>query len=55
MRARRQLEGLQLASALRESLGREGYNGSKFRGDLLAGLTVGISAIPLVLWRWPSP
>lgn len=47
MPARRQLEGLQLASALRDSLGREGYNGSKFRGDLLAGLTVGISAIPL--------
>ncbi|MDO6748196.1 C4-dicarboxylic acid transporter DauA [Gilvimarinus sp. 1_MG-2023] len=47
MPARRQLEGLQFAYALRDSLGREGYNGSKLRGDLLAGLTVGISAIPL--------
>ncbi|MDO3386794.1 C4-dicarboxylic acid transporter DauA [Gilvimarinus sp. SDUM040013] len=47
MPARRKLEGLQLASALRDSLGGEGYGVDKLRGDLLAGLTVGISAIPL--------
>ncbi|MFO0760266.1 MAG: C4-dicarboxylic acid transporter DauA [Byssovorax sp.] len=34
------------ASALRESL-REGYTGEKFRSDLLAGLVVGIVALPL--------
>ncbi|MDO3383344.1 C4-dicarboxylic acid transporter DauA [Gilvimarinus algae] len=47
MPARRQLEGLKVASALRESCLEEGYSFHKLRGDLLAGLTVGISAIPL--------
>ncbi|WP_339896517.1 C4-dicarboxylic acid transporter DauA [uncultured Gilvimarinus sp.] len=47
MSARRHLQGLQVASALRASCLRERYSLSKFRGDLMAGLTVGISAIPL--------
>jgi SulP family sulfate permease len=37
---------LRFASALRESL-REGYDARKFRDDLLAGLVVGIVALPL--------
>lgn len=47
MSARRNLQGLKVASALRESCFEEGYNLNKLRGDLLAGITVGISAIPL--------
>ncbi|WP_020207788.1 C4-dicarboxylic acid transporter DauA [Gilvimarinus chinensis] len=47
MSARRNLQGLKVASALRESCFEEGYNFTKLRGDLLAGITVGISAIPL--------
>ncbi|UTF58597.1 C4-dicarboxylic acid transporter DauA [Gilvimarinus sp. DA14] len=47
MSARRNLLGLKVASAVRESCFDEGYNVAKLRGDLLAGITVGISAIPL--------
>jgi len=47
MSARRHLQSLQVASALRASLLHERYSGAKLRGDLMAGLTVGISAIPL--------
>ncbi|MCP8899521.1 C4-dicarboxylic acid transporter DauA [Gilvimarinus xylanilyticus] len=47
MSARRNLQSLKVASALRESCFEEGYNLTKLRGDLLAGITVGISAIPL--------
>lgn len=47
MPPRRQLKGLRIASALRETCLEERYSWGKLRGDILAGLTVGISAIPL--------
>lgn len=37
-----------LAAALRETLG-QGYRAADFRGDLAAGLTVGIVAVPLAM------
>lgn len=43
----RSLKGLKFASALLDSCVTEPYTLIKLRGDLLAGLTVGISAIPL--------
>ena len=46
MRQSARLRGLRVAGALREALA-EGYARSKFYGDLLAGITVGIVAIPL--------
>ncbi|WP_339617944.1 C4-dicarboxylic acid transporter DauA [uncultured Gilvimarinus sp.] len=47
MSARRQLQGLRIASGLSDSCLKEGYSLNKLRGDVMAGLTVGISAIPL--------
>jgi SulP family sulfate permease len=43
----RRLQRLQVASGLRDSIVRERYGVSALRGDVMAGLTVGISAIPL--------
>ncbi|QEW07416.1 C4-dicarboxylic acid transporter DauA [Nitrincola iocasae] len=46
--SRARLHSLGIASALRESL-REGYTRRDFSGDLIAGVTVGIIAIPLAM------
>ncbi|KKO50170.1 transporter [Arsukibacterium sp. MJ3] len=48
MSHRHYLFSLRLGHALRESLA-EGYNRTKFSKDLLAGITVGIIAIPLAM------
>lgn len=47
MQFRRHLFSLQLAHAMRESFKNKSYNRQRFMGDALAGLTVGIIAIPL--------
>lgn len=46
---RAHLFSLRIANALRESCFKEAYGFSRFKGDLLAGLTVGIIAIPLAM------
>jgi len=46
---RAHLFSLRLAHALRESVGREPYTAARFSRDLLAGLTVGVIAIPLAM------
>jgi len=49
MQQRAHLFSLRIAHALRESFNRNGYNSTKFGKDLLAGITVGIIAIPLAM------
>ncbi|QUM83540.1 C4-dicarboxylic acid transporter DauA [Moritella sp. 28] len=49
MQQRAHLFSLRIAHALRESINRNGYNSTKFGKDLLAGITVGIIAIPLAM------
>ena len=49
MSSRRHLFSLQFAHALRESVLREPYSLQRFGQDALAGLTVGIIAIPLAM------
>lgn len=49
MPSRRHLFSLQFAHALRESLLREPYPLARFNKDVLAGITVGIIAIPLAM------
>jgi len=49
MQHRAHLFSLRIAHALRESFSRSDYTGSKFGKDLLAGITVGIIAIPLAM------
>ncbi len=49
MPSRRHLFSLQFAHALRESVLREPYSLRRFGQDALAGLTVGIIAIPLAM------
>lgn len=46
---RAHLFSLRIAHALRESWAAEPYTGLRFRKDLMAGLTVGIIAIPLAM------
>lgn len=46
---RTHLFSLRIAHALRESCIAEPYSGARFRKDLLAGMTVGIIAIPLAM------
>jgi SulP family sulfate permease len=46
---RAHLFSLRIGHALRESLIAEAYTGERFRKDLIAGLTVGIIAIPLAM------
>lgn len=47
MQFRKHLFSLQLAHALRETFKDKSYNRKRFIGDALAGLTVGVIAIPL--------
>lgn len=49
MQRRAHLFSLRIAHALRESFSRSDYNAAKFGKDLLAGITVGIIAIPLAM------
>ncbi|MFT5808358.1 MAG: SulP family sulfate permease [Moritella dasanensis] len=49
MQHRAHLFSLRIAHALRESFSRSDYNSTKFGKDLLAGITVGIIAIPLAM------
>ena len=49
MQHRAHLFSLRIAHALRESFSRSDYNSAKFGKDLLAGITVGIIAIPLAM------
>ena len=49
MQHRAHLTSLRIGYALRESLSRNNYSLIKFRKDLLAGITVGIIAIPLAM------
>lgn len=49
MSHRAYLFSLRIAHALRESCLQEAYTGSRLRKDVLAGLTVGIIAIPLAM------
>jgi len=49
MQQRAHLFSLRIAHALRESINRHGYDSTKFGKDLLAGITVGIIAIPLAM------
>ncbi|BCV33246.1 C4-dicarboxylic acid transporter DauA [Shewanella algae] len=46
---RTQLFSLRLGHALREVIAKEGYSGKHFGQDLMAGVTVGIIAIPLAM------
>lgn len=49
MQHRAHLISLRIGYALRESLSRNNYSPTKLRKDLLAGITVGIIAIPLAM------
>lgn len=49
MQHRAHLFSLRIGHALRESCGRENYSAQRFNRDVLAGLTVGIIAIPLAM------
>ncbi len=49
MAHRAHLFSLRIFHAFRESCLEEGYSGAKFRKDLLAGLTIGVIAIPLAM------
>jgi len=49
MAHRAHLFSLRISHALREALAESSYNGGKFFKDLLAGITVGIIAIPLAM------